>query len=328
MPEKRYSYGDTRRRTRRAGGERRGLRVGPPVVLVAIVAVWLSSVGGASGAPIRLADCGMSSYGGTVKPTEWSAGCVGASFRVTDLTWTTWGGTTATGTGWQQFNTCEPDCAGGELRRYPVTVTVSHPKVCASPHGYVRYYTRLVSTTAVPVGDPWADSVGGRFGPFSIGCTKPSFLVKTTGRAASFGAFTESRTGTWSQAGDLEAVFGPGTWVRQNRYVCEKRWPALGIRASFGRYGDAAGASCDRAYFQGARLTGRMWRTPTNVRPGGKASRARAARRRVCRVNTCSVNGYALQVISTDCARSLPSIIAATSGGRVRSLLVRSHNCE
>jgi hypothetical protein len=48
------------------------------------------------------------------------------------MTWTTWSGTEAVGTGTYKLDDCNPDCAGGHVYSVATTVTLSQPvKVCA-----------------------------------------------------------------------------------------------------------------------------------------------------------------------------------------------------
>jgi hypothetical protein len=49
------------------------------------------------------------------------------------MTWTTWSGTEAVGTGTYKLDDCNPDCAGGHVYSVATVVTLSQPvKVCAS----------------------------------------------------------------------------------------------------------------------------------------------------------------------------------------------------
>jgi hypothetical protein len=49
------------------------------------------------------------------------------------MTWTTWSGTEAVGTGSYELNDCNPDCAGGHVYSVATVVTLSQPvKVCSS----------------------------------------------------------------------------------------------------------------------------------------------------------------------------------------------------
>ena len=72
-----------------------------------------------NGEGVRLPDCGGSSYGGGVAPVQWDRGCTGVR-DLTSMTWTGWGGASASGTGITQLNDCEPSCAEGAVSGYPV----------------------------------------------------------------------------------------------------------------------------------------------------------------------------------------------------------------
>ncbi len=47
-----------------------------------------------------------------------------ADIWIDGLTWTTWGGDRAEGTGIEHVNMCSPDCAAGDYRPYPVRVVL------------------------------------------------------------------------------------------------------------------------------------------------------------------------------------------------------------
>ena len=49
------------------------------------------------------------------------------------MTWTSWSGTQAVGTGRYKLDDCNPDCAGGHVYSVAIVVTLSQPvKVCSS----------------------------------------------------------------------------------------------------------------------------------------------------------------------------------------------------
>jgi hypothetical protein len=65
-----------------------------------------------------------------------------------DLKWTKWSASGADGTGIQQLQNCEPDCAQGEVFRNPVEVhftgAAEAPPESRCPVG-LRYYTQLIA---------------------------------------------------------------------------------------------------------------------------------------------------------------------------------------
>jgi hypothetical protein len=68
---------------------------------------------------------------------------------VEGLTWSDWGGPTATGTGTMEVNNCEPNCASGTRTGYPATVTLSRLKPYLT--GTEGYTTIVFSAPTSPV---------------------------------------------------------------------------------------------------------------------------------------------------------------------------------
>lgn len=66
--------------------------------------------------------------------------CADAGFRLTELLWQAWGAPVATATGTAVVNDCEPSCAEGTYRRYPVEASVTRLRRCENGR---RQYTRL-----------------------------------------------------------------------------------------------------------------------------------------------------------------------------------------
>jgi hypothetical protein len=61
-----------------------------------------------------------------------------------DMTWSTWTGTEAVGSGTEKLDDCNPNCAAGTLHSVPVKVTFTKP-VKATCHGTARLYWTSVS---------------------------------------------------------------------------------------------------------------------------------------------------------------------------------------
>jgi hypothetical protein len=59
------------------------------------------------------------------KPSEISGSADGADY-IKDLTWTSWGTATATGTGTLEVDNCNPNCAEGGDTAYAATLTATH----------------------------------------------------------------------------------------------------------------------------------------------------------------------------------------------------------
>jgi hypothetical protein len=63
------------------------------------------------------------------RPSSIVFACADANLYATRLRWSRWG-STATATGIAHANDCDPYCAAGHFRTYPVAVTLSKPKRC------------------------------------------------------------------------------------------------------------------------------------------------------------------------------------------------------
>ena len=87
------------------------------------------------GAPIALAAGGSNHVVGNcdhsqVKPKSIILACADVNEYVNKISWKTFGGATASGSGTFVANTCTPNCAAGKFKDYPVTLTLSEPKPC------------------------------------------------------------------------------------------------------------------------------------------------------------------------------------------------------
>ncbi len=154
-------------------------------------------------------------------------------------------------------------------------------------------------------------------------------LVPVGAGSSGFGQFTEGG-GANGDAGELRDVLGaPDRAQRSQRFLCTMRWRATGVVARLAVFGSETGNPCRKGIFIEARLTGRRWHTKSGIRPGGRAAAARRESLRRCRRDTCGVKGFALELHRTDCAAArVPGVIAQTSRGRVRALIVRWRGCE
>lgn len=86
---------------------------------------------------VRLAGCGDKP---AYKPKRVIIACGDGAFRVHGLKWSTWTRKTASGNGTADVLTCDPSCAGGQFKSYPIKLTADRPKACPK-NG--RQFTRL-----------------------------------------------------------------------------------------------------------------------------------------------------------------------------------------
>ncbi|MFE3323730.1 hypothetical protein [Streptomyces sp. NPDC059176] len=77
-----------------------------------------------------------------VRPGEFLLACGDGNNRLTALRWSAWGPTTAVGRGIDMVNDCQPYCAAGKFRAYPVTVTLDRPETW-NKHPKLQHFTRL-----------------------------------------------------------------------------------------------------------------------------------------------------------------------------------------
>jgi hypothetical protein len=70
------------------------------------------------------------------------------------MTWTSWSGSAAVGTGTYELNGCNPNCAAGPLYKVPAVVTLSNPVKACSSSGTRYFWTK--ATFRFPNGLPTA----------------------------------------------------------------------------------------------------------------------------------------------------------------------------
>ncbi len=166
----------------------------------------------------------------------------------------------------------------------------------------------------------------------SAGAQGAETLVRVSSATpAQIGAFSE-RDYQGDAGRGLRYAFGAPAHATRSRYGCRLRWPGIGLWAELTTYGQPLD-SCRHGYFVRARLSGTSWHTPSGLRIGSAASRAR--RQAVCGPGRLKCfrggtpPGYVLGVHRSDCALGLfPNVIATVGSGRVRAFWVYTHTCE
>jgi hypothetical protein len=69
---------------------------------------------------------------GKFKPSTVIVTCADANFRVRGISWSSWTGQEATGRGTALVNDCDPNCAAGTFRRYPIRLRAFRPRETGS----------------------------------------------------------------------------------------------------------------------------------------------------------------------------------------------------
>jgi hypothetical protein len=106
---------------------------------VAALAVALVSLGVmvASAAPaVKITNCNSASS----RPKTLTLTCGDGNTVLGKLRWSSFGGASAQASGTFEINTCTPNCAGGKVVRYPVTVKASSIRNCKAG---LRVYNKL-----------------------------------------------------------------------------------------------------------------------------------------------------------------------------------------
>jgi hypothetical protein len=62
---------------------------------------------------------------------------------LSDMAWSTWDSTEAVGTGTEQLDDCNPNCAAGTLHSVPVRVTLSKPVLVCAAGQATRLWTQV-----------------------------------------------------------------------------------------------------------------------------------------------------------------------------------------
>ncbi|HEX8854484.1 MAG TPA: hypothetical protein VF752_02715 [Thermoleophilaceae bacterium] len=119
------------------------------VAVIAAFACQAGAAGGQSGGSPAVATAGQARVlllyncqRGRYKPRKVIVTCADANFRVRGIVWSRWTQTEARGRGTALVNDCNPNCAGGTFRTYPVRLHAFLPRMTGGcvPHSL---FTRL-----------------------------------------------------------------------------------------------------------------------------------------------------------------------------------------
>ncbi|WP_218183962.1 hypothetical protein [Streptomyces sp. PKU-EA00015] len=113
--------------------KRRKLRTAAVIFAATSLAVGLApatasaspSVAAQPGDQVVVVDCFMKAQ---VRPREFLIACGDGNSGLTELTWSSWGPTSAVATGLNVVNDCKPYCAAGTFHSYPVNVRFERPE--------------------------------------------------------------------------------------------------------------------------------------------------------------------------------------------------------
>lgn len=123
-----------------------------PLALAAVLAVALPvTVATTAGASTKLRvffpnDCVNNKY----KPKSFVVTCADSNFSVEKIKYSSYGAKSAKGTGTAVVNTCDPNCAAGTDKSYPVKFTFSRVRQCGDVPQFRR--ATITFTGARPTG--------------------------------------------------------------------------------------------------------------------------------------------------------------------------------
>jgi hypothetical protein len=127
---------------------RAGRRVLAVAGIAVVAALGFSVTADAGGKTLLIANCNKPKF----EPVQVILACGDASFSATAVTWSSWTGKSATGTGTGQLNDCHPNCASGKVKTGPLTLRASKPQTCKNGR---RLFSKLTYTwtSGAPVGN-------------------------------------------------------------------------------------------------------------------------------------------------------------------------------
>jgi hypothetical protein len=95
-------------------------------VLIGVIAVPTVALAAPGPRTVYAITCLQETY----KPKQITVSCVDGTVKVANLKWTSWSSTQAQASGVYRVNKCNPDCAAGNTKSFPVKITLSRPKTC------------------------------------------------------------------------------------------------------------------------------------------------------------------------------------------------------
>jgi len=99
----------------------------------------------------------------SIRPGLIFVGCATSNEYLNSITWTSWAGMGATGSGTDNVNNCEPNCASGTYTRFPVMVSLTDP----TNLGGLIVFTTISMIPTTSIGQPktvTADHLYGAWG--------------------------------------------------------------------------------------------------------------------------------------------------------------------
>jgi hypothetical protein len=96
------------------------------VLLAAAIAIAALTISASAATPLKITNCNKAAS----RPKLLTLTCGDGNTVLKGMTWSSFGGMTASGKGTFVTNTCEPNCSEGKNVSYPVTVKAMGSKKC------------------------------------------------------------------------------------------------------------------------------------------------------------------------------------------------------
>ncbi len=105
-------------------------------VALAVALVSLAVVVASAASTVKITNCNSASS----RPEALTLTCGDGNTVLSKLRWSSFGGVSAQASGTFEMNTCNPNCAGGKVVRYPVAVKAGSIRKCKAG---LRVYNKL-----------------------------------------------------------------------------------------------------------------------------------------------------------------------------------------
>jgi hypothetical protein len=127
---------------------RKHLYLPASALLAAAIAAFAMSAAAAS--PLKITNCNKAAS----RPRLLTLTCGDGNTYLRGLSWSSFGGTAASGKGTFVTNTCEPNCAQGKNVRYPAAVKATGSKKCKDATVYAKLTLTYTGAKKPPPSDP------------------------------------------------------------------------------------------------------------------------------------------------------------------------------
>jgi hypothetical protein len=119
-------------------------------LLAAVVASAAFATSASAASPMKITNCNRAAS----SPKLLTLTCGDGNTVLKGMTWSSFGGATASGKGTFVTNTCKPNCAEGKNVSYPVTVRATGSKKCKGAAVYAKLSLTYTGAKKPPPSEP------------------------------------------------------------------------------------------------------------------------------------------------------------------------------